>query len=221
LEYSRYDINGYRFRTTKLEANRPLVATTNSGVVTSGEYVTGHVTNYYGILQNIVEYTFGGTKELKVVFLQCDWFDSINGTRVDDFSMVEVKHKLRYSGSNLLPTHQAQQVYYLSYPHPSLKNWWAVYKVNPKMHTRRYDEYVEGHKDDDIYQEEIEVDQNFMVSDGAGLAKLDTGDVQLLDEEAGPSNKRIQKSKRLLERQERRERIDARVMEANSDADDF
>jgi hypothetical protein len=42
-----------------------------------------------------------------------------------------------------------------------------------------------------------------------------------LDEEAGPSNKRIQKSKRLLERQERRERIDARVVEADSDADDF
>jgi hypothetical protein len=45
------------------------------------------------------------------------------------------------------------------------------------MHTRRYDEYVEGHEDDDIYQKEIEVDQNFMVSDGAGLAELDTGDV--------------------------------------------
>jgi hypothetical protein len=44
------------------------------------------------------------------------------------------------------------------------------------MHTRRYDEYVEGHKDDDIYQEEIEVDQNFKVSDRAGLTKLDTGD---------------------------------------------
>jgi hypothetical protein len=53
------------------------------------------------------------------------------------------------------------------------------------MHTHRYDEYV-GHEDDDIYQEEIEVDQNFLVSDGAGLIELDTGDVQLLDEEAGP-----------------------------------
>jgi hypothetical protein len=28
------------------------------------------------------------------------------------------------------------------------------------MHTRRYDECVEGHEDDDIYREEIEVDQN-------------------------------------------------------------
>jgi hypothetical protein len=68
LGYSRYDINGYRFRTTKLEVSHPLAATTNSGVLTSGEDATGHVTDYYGILQNIVEYTFSGAKELKVVF---------------------------------------------------------------------------------------------------------------------------------------------------------
>jgi hypothetical protein len=49
--------------------------------------------------------------------------------------------------------------------------------------------------DDDIYQEEIEVDQNFKVSDGTCLTELDTGDVELLDEEADPSKKRIQKSK--------------------------
>jgi hypothetical protein len=60
-----------------------------------------------------------------------------------------------------------------------------------------------------------------MVSDRAGLMELDTDDTKLLDEEAGPSNKCLQKSKRLLENQERRERLDARVTEANSDADDF
>jgi hypothetical protein len=67
---------------------------------------------------------------------------------VDEFGMVEVKHELRSLGRNLLLAHQAQQVYYLSYHHPSFKNWWVVYKVHPKMHTRRYDEYVEGHEDD-------------------------------------------------------------------------
>jgi hypothetical protein len=96
-------------------------------------------------------------------------------------------------------------VYYLSYPHPSFKNWWVVYKVCPEMHTHRYDEYVEGHEDDDIYQEEIEVDHNFMVSDGAGLTELDTGYVELLDEEVGPSKKCLRKSKHLIERQERHE----------------
>jgi hypothetical protein len=39
-----------------------------------------------------------------------------------------------------------------------IQNWWVVYKVHPEMHTHRYDEYVEGHEDDEIYQEEIEVD---------------------------------------------------------------
>jgi hypothetical protein len=72
-----------------------------------------------------------------------------------------------------------------------LKNWWVVYKINSEMHTHRYNENIEGHEDGNIYQEEIEVDQNFTVSDGAGLTELDTGDVELLDEEAGPSNKRI------------------------------
>jgi hypothetical protein len=89
---------------------------------------------------------------------------------VDDFSMVEVKHESHYLGSNLLLAHQAQQLYYLSYPHPSLKNWWVVYKVNPEMHTHQYDEYIERREDYDICQDEIEVHQNFMVSDGVGLA---------------------------------------------------
>jgi hypothetical protein len=60
-----------------------------------------------------------------------------------------------------------------------------------------------------------------MVSDGAGLVELDIGDAELLDEEAGPSKKHLQKSKHLLERQERRERLDARVAEANFDANNF
>jgi hypothetical protein len=123
--------------------------------------------------------------------------------------------------SNLLLAHQAQQVYYLSNPHLSLKNRWVIYKVNLKMHTHRYDEYVEGHVDDDIYQEEIEADQNFTVSNGAGLAELDIGDADLLDEEADSLNKHLQKSKYLLERQERHEQLDAHVAEADSDADDF
>jgi hypothetical protein len=119
--------------------------------------------------------------------------------------MVKVKHESRYSDSTLLLTHQVQQVYYLSYPHPSFKNWWDVYKVRPEMHTHRYDKYVEKHEDDDIYKEEIKVDQNFTISNGVGLVELDTGYVELLDEEAGTLKKRLRKSKRLLERQESRE----------------
>jgi hypothetical protein len=62
LEYSRYDINGYH----------PLAATCNSRVVTSGEDASRVAADYYGVLQKIIEYTFGGTKQLKVMFFQCD-----------------------------------------------------------------------------------------------------------------------------------------------------
>jgi hypothetical protein len=133
---------------------------------------------------------------------------------VDDFGMVEVKHESRYTGINLLLAHQAQQVYYLSYPHISLKNWCVVYKVNPEIHTRRYDEYMERNEEEDVYQEEIEEHKNFMVSDGARLTKLATCDVELMEEEQGPSKKcfqkskgppkkSIQKSQRMIERRER------------------
>jgi hypothetical protein len=103
-----YDINRYRLRTVKLEVSRPLASTTNSRVVANGEDARGLAADYYGILQKIIEYTFGGNKELKVVFFECDWFDPVNSTRVDDFGLVEVKHKSCYSGNNLLFAHQAQ-----------------------------------------------------------------------------------------------------------------
>jgi hypothetical protein len=69
LEYGRYDINRYRFRTVKLEASHPLAVTTNNRVVANGEDASGLAADYYGVLQKIIEYTFSGNKELKVVFL--------------------------------------------------------------------------------------------------------------------------------------------------------
>jgi hypothetical protein len=47
-------------------------------------------------------------KSSKLYFFECDWFDPVNGTRVDGFGMVEVKHESRYSDNNILFAHQAQ-----------------------------------------------------------------------------------------------------------------
>jgi hypothetical protein len=38
----------------------------------------GYETNYYGIINKIIEFNFAGNKELKVVFFDCAWFDSTN-----------------------------------------------------------------------------------------------------------------------------------------------
>jgi hypothetical protein len=43
---------------------------------------------------------------------------------------------------------------------------------------------------------------SFIVSDGVGLTELATRDVELMEEELGPSKKRLRKSKRLAKKQE-------------------
>jgi hypothetical protein len=51
LEFDRYDINGYHFRTVKLEASGPFAATTNSGVVENDEDASGLAVDYYGVFE--------------------------------------------------------------------------------------------------------------------------------------------------------------------------
>jgi hypothetical protein len=38
----------------------------------------GHEINYYGIINKILDYSFVGNKERKVVFFNCDWLDNNN-----------------------------------------------------------------------------------------------------------------------------------------------
>jgi hypothetical protein len=77
--YSRYDVNGFRFRSAPFDTARPRAATTNSGVVTRAINEQGQEINYYRIIHQILEFSFVRDKELKVVFFVCNWFDSIQG----------------------------------------------------------------------------------------------------------------------------------------------
>jgi hypothetical protein len=54
--------------------------------------IEGREINYYGIINKILGFSFTRNKELNVVFFDCDWFDSNNGTRQNEFGMVEDKH---------------------------------------------------------------------------------------------------------------------------------
>jgi hypothetical protein len=62
----------------------------------------------------------------------------------------------------------------------------VVYKVNPEIHTHRYDEYMERNEEDDVYQEEIKEHENVMASDGARLTEFATRNIELMEEEQGP-----------------------------------
>ena len=122
----------FRFRSTRFEDDHPLAATTNSGVVTRAVDDEGKVTNYYGVINDILEYKFFGDKQLKVVFFDCDWF-SPNTTRENQYGMVEVKYNDRLKGHDtIILAHQCEQVYYMTYPSKKkgLFDWRVVYKVN-------------------------------------------------------------------------------------------
>ena len=88
-------MNGFRFRSDQFEKSRPRAATRNTGVLTRALDALGRETNYYGIIQNILEFNFAGNKPLKLVFFLCDWFDSNNGIRQSQYGITEVKHKER------------------------------------------------------------------------------------------------------------------------------
>jgi hypothetical protein len=111
------------------------------------------VTNYYGVINDILEYTFFGDKQLKVVFFDCDWF-SPNTMRENQYGMVEVKHNDRLKGHDtIILAHQCKQVYYMTYPSKKkgLVDWRVVYKVNPRE--RLYPPGDAGYVESQIEQE--------------------------------------------------------------------
>jgi hypothetical protein len=60
------------FRSTRFKDAHPLAATTNSRVVTRVVNDEGKVTNYYGVINDILKYKLFGDKLLKVLFFDCD-----------------------------------------------------------------------------------------------------------------------------------------------------
>jgi hypothetical protein len=82
---------GYQLRIRSLEG------TPNYGPrqVATATNADGGTHDYYGVLQDIMEYTLGGAKEFMFVLFDCEWFDP-QQTREDEFGIVEVKHESRF-----------------------------------------------------------------------------------------------------------------------------
>jgi hypothetical protein len=185
--YGRYDVNGFRFRSTIFEASRPLAATTNTGVVMRVVDVGSHESKYYGVIKNIIEYSFVGNKNMKTMFFDCDWFDPYHGTQENNFGMIEVKHVRRLRGYHpFVLAHQVEQVYYMSYSCEKLSAWWVVYRVNPHewLHTPDDSGYHENQglvgEVDEVYQDE-ELSCSFNINSDLALNSLvsDANDVTL------------------------------------------
>jgi len=131
MTFGAYDVNGYRFHTTRHERSRPNRKTTNTGVCTPGD----NGVDYYGRVEEIYELEFHGSKPLKPVIFKCHWFDPNMVRRNSNLGLVEVRQSSVYRGDDVyIVAQQATQVYYLSYPCKTdkrLQGWDVVYKVSP------------------------------------------------------------------------------------------
>ena len=131
---SMYFTRGYTFHTYEYGSRR---ATMNYGVCVKGE------TDFYGILQEIIEVEFSGLVKLKCVLFKCDWFDpTVNrGVRYSKFGVVDIIATRRYNKFKpYILASQADQVLFIPYPRirQSGISWLAAIKVTPRGNNRLY-----------------------------------------------------------------------------------
>ncbi|XP_047340380.1 uncharacterized protein LOC124943970 [Impatiens glandulifera] len=126
--YSTYFINGYVWRAGDYGSNK---STMNSGIC-----VHANDSDYYGLLEEIIELEYPGPC-LHVVLFKCLWFDHIRGTRVNDtYRLIEVNMNRTYTKYDpFVLAQQAIQVYYSNYPTPTNdrnSSWMAVCKTKAR-----------------------------------------------------------------------------------------
>ena len=135
--YGCYDVNGFRFRSSKYESGKSGLTTTNSGVCVSSVDENNNVLEYYGVIEDIIKITWEGSMHLELVLFDCHWFDPTpNGVRqTENLGLIEVNHTSRLSNFDpFVMASQVTQVYYLPYPcktRPDILEWWVAYHVAP------------------------------------------------------------------------------------------
>nr|GEX88919.1 hypothetical protein [Tanacetum cinerariifolium] len=132
--YKGYFVNGYKFHILKHGDGR---VTHNSGVCVKGSTYNEFEYDYYGLLVDVLEVNYGDSNGLCVVVLfKCDWFEPIQGVRVNrKHNLVDVKYKSKgFQNDPFILASQAEQVYYAPYPlmTKDLKDWWAVVKATAR-----------------------------------------------------------------------------------------
>jgi hypothetical protein len=87
--FSRYDVNGYRFHTTRYDQSCPNRKTMCSRVFTPGL----DEVKYYGRIEEIYELNFHGSKPLTLVIFKCHWFDpKVTRRKHSNIGLVKVRH---------------------------------------------------------------------------------------------------------------------------------
>jgi hypothetical protein len=198
--YTGYDVNGYRFHTSRHEQTRPNRKTTNSQVFTLG---TDGI-EYYGVIEEIYELLYDGRVPLTPVIFKCHWFDPRQTRRTPHLGLVEIRHDFVYIGKDVyIVAQQAVQVYHTPYActdKDHLKGWSIVHQVSShgKLPLPNDEDYTfdTNTYDGEFYQAdglegrfeivlpeitEMEVDNEMVDDDDPGDVVVDLKDIEMLE----------------------------------------
>ncbi|GKD69131.1 zinc finger, CCHC-type containing protein [Tanacetum coccineum] len=114
--------------------------------------IVGGEGDYYGQLNDVIELEYMNCS--KVVLFKCDWFDPVKhrGWKIHyEFGLGDINHKKKLRNYDpFIMAHQAQQVYFISYPsmHRYKNDWWAVCRTKARS-TIKENEDVDQLGDED------------------------------------------------------------------------
>ncbi|XP_072087304.1 uncharacterized protein [Arachis hypogaea] len=133
----------------------------NTGVYVKGDAGNGE-SDWFGLLEDILELEYTGDDSNRVVLFKCQWYDPSrpNGTRIhNDYKITEVNHSKRYRHYDpFIVAQKAKQVYFLPYP-GNCKSMWHVV-VNTKPRGRIETNHVHVDEDEDENNVAYQVDES-------------------------------------------------------------
>ncbi|KAL4578884.1 hypothetical protein LXL04_015015 [Taraxacum kok-saghyz] len=127
-----YFVKGYKFHTRKHGDGR---ITNNCGVCVRGTTYNDEESDYFGLLDEVLEVDYLGSERCIVVLFKCTWFDNAHGVKVHQNKLIDIKPKSRLQTNDpFVLASQVEQVYYTPYPAVTrdTKDWWAVIKTKPR-----------------------------------------------------------------------------------------
>jgi len=186
---------GYTFHTYDHGKNRN---TYNYGVCAKGASngsSVGSLTDFYGILDQIVELEYPGLVVLKVMLFKCTWFDPTlgRGTRRNRWGGIDVNRGRAYGSYDpFILASQADQVCFVPYPTVKRRKeeWWAAVKIEPRgvltITDDTPDAAFQGVNDGAILQVQIAQDDISTQDDGLANVDLEGEDVENNIEDVSP-----------------------------------
>ncbi|XP_021595774.2 uncharacterized protein LOC110602540 [Manihot esculenta] len=192
--YKGYFVNGFKFHRHDYGRERK---TLNSGVWVKGSCYNEYESDYYGLLNDVLELEYFGEKN-KIIIFKCEWFDTNRGVRVHpQHGLVEINVKLRLASSDpFILAQQAHQVCYIKYPkiNKVRVDWCAVFKtkarstynIGPSMVNNNSNEQNSNdiaYQEDDVSRpQEIvpttELDDPTMLLDSSSMVEVDVNELQ-------------------------------------------